>query len=457
MDKSVKISASCLAFVSSCFADAYVRRVRRAKSPSHRVNKTRWTKRGECLISLICVLFLSSFSSAQEKRFITVAQDGSGDFKTITAAIQSLPMFVYQRTVIFVMNGSYNEKIRIDQDYTTLRGESREKTILHYSQLRTDWLAKKDSIGAAVININGDDFILENMTVENTQPQIGPHAFTIYGTGTRTIWLNCNLMSKGGDTVSLWDYKTGMYYHANCYFEGAVDFVCPRGWCFIRDSKFYEVKNTAAIWHAGGDNINQKFVIVNSSFDGVKGFELGRHHYEAQFYLIDCKFSANMSERPIYRVTYPNEPQKERPFNWGPRYYYLNCTSNGNNYDWFNDNLATAAGAPKKTDLTPAWTFDGKWDPESVVGPKLKKYSIDEKKLILEFDEKVTVIGNPILKSKTGKLFSYKTGGGSDTIQLECESIFKKKDLNGLTIQNDGKLLGTLASVNDREAILKIK
>ncbi|MDP2038455.1 MAG: pectinesterase family protein, partial [Ignavibacteria bacterium] len=62
---------------------------------------------------ILLILFLTLSAQAQEKRFITVAQDGSGDFKTITAAIQSLPYFNYQRTVIFVKNGIYNEKFRI--------------------------------------------------------------------------------------------------------------------------------------------------------------------------------------------------------------------------------------------------------------------------------------------------------------------------------------------------------
>lgn len=399
---------------------------------------------------ILFIFFFTLGAQAQEKRFITVAQDGSGDFKTITAAIQSLPYFNYQRTVIFVKNGTYNEKIRIDQDYVSLRGESRDKTILQYSQLRTDWIANKDSTGAAVINLNGDDFVLENMTVENTQPQIGPHAFTIYGTGTRTILLNCNLISKGGDTVSLWDYKTGMYYHANCSFVGAVDFVCPRGWCFIRDSKFYEVKQTAAIWHAGGDNINQKFVIVNSFFDGVKGFELGRHHYEAQFYLIDCIFSDSMSTRPIYRVTYPNEPERERPFNWGPRYYYSDNKSNMQ-LDWNINNLQTAFGSPSKNQITPMWTFDGMWDPESKEGPKVISYQIKDRTLILNLSEKVTVIGKPELSSDSGEKFVYADGAGSDTIRFFADSAVIKNKLVGLKIVS-GSISGTTAGIFERFA-----
>lgn len=397
---------------------------------------------------LVLISFINDYSVAQEKRFITVAADGSGDFKTITAAIQSLPMFNYQRTEIYVKNGIYNEKIRIDQDYISLIGESRDKTILQYSQLRTDWVANKDSIGPAVINLNGDDFILENMTVENTQPQIGPHAFSIYGTGTRTIILNSNIISKGGDTVSLWDYKTGMYYHANCYFEGAVDFVCPRGWCFIRDSKFYEVKKTASIWHAGGDNIKQKFVIRNSSFDGIEGYELGRHHYEAQFYLLDCLFSKSMSKKLIYRVVY-EDSTKNRPFNWGPRYYFFNCQNSGEPIEWIEDNLKTTDTSLRPEDITPRWTFDDKWDPESREGPKIISYRFEQNTLLINFDEKITVIGKPVLESNIGEKFYYVSGGGSDSIRLFTSSSTLNKKLDGLKII-EGDIVGCNAGVFKR-------
>ena len=190
---------------------------------------------------LVPILFFSVPLFPQYKHFISVSKDGSGDFKTITAAVKSLPMFNYERVVIFIKNGVYNEKFRITQDYITLKGENRDSTIIEYNQLRTDWIANEDPKGPAVINIHADDIIIDNLTIENTQPKIGPHAFAIYSDGTRTIIINCNVLSKGGDTVSLWDYKTGMYYHANCKFQGSVDYVCPRGWCFIKDSKFYEL------------------------------------------------------------------------------------------------------------------------------------------------------------------------------------------------------------------------
>lgn len=409
------------------------------------------------LFIVMLALFYSVTLFAKAKNEIVVAADGTGDVKTITEAIQKLPMFNYGRVIIFIKNGIYNEKIRIERDNVTFRGEDREKTIWQYNQIRSEWDKHKDPIGPGVLNIYADDIVVENLTLENTQPEIGPHAFTIYGFGTRTILLNCNLISKGADTVSLWDYKGGMYYHANCYFEGSVDFVCPRGWCFIKDSKFYEHKNTASIWHAGGYDINQKFVIKNSSFDGVPGFELGRHHYEAQFYLLNCSFSKNMSEQEIYRVTYPNEPERNRSYNWGKRNYFYNCSKEGGNPVWLENNLNTAPGSIKPDDITPSWTFDGKWDPETYYVPVIVDYKINNDSLYLYFSEHVTVAGKPVLKSGTGKIFNFHSGSENNTIRFVADSKFNKDDLAGLHIINEDKIIATIATVKERIADFTIR
>jgi pectinesterase len=277
------------------------------------------------------------------------------------------------------------------------------------------------------------------------------HAFAVYGTGTRTIIINCNVLSKGGDTVALWDYKDGMYYHSNCRFKGAVDFVCPRGWCYIKNSQFYQLKQTASVWHAGGYDINQKLVIENSSFDGVKNFQLGRHHYEAQFYFIDCRFSDNLSDKPIYRVTY-SDSTLNRPSNWGERYYFYNCIKEGEVFNWLKNSL-TKNEADK---VSVKWTFDGKWDPESAEGPKVLKYELNGNKLLLFFNELITVINVPVLKSDSERSFFYHSGAGSNTIRFLADSVCTEEDLAGLKIMNNGKLFGTTASVKEREVVLNL-
>ena len=404
-------------------------------------------------LKLVCIVFLIipelSFSAGQPYYDIMVAADGSGDYTTITEAINALPMFNYERIVIYIRNGIYNEKIRIGQNNLTLLGESRDSTVICFNQLRTDWINNKDYIGPAVINIHADDIILENLTIENTQPEIGPHAFAVYGIGTRTILVNCNVLSKGGDTVSLWNYKNGKYYHSNCYFEGSVDFVCPRGWCYIRDSKFYELKKTAAIWHAGSSDRNQRLVICNSYFDGVEGFYLGRHHYDAQFFLLNCSFSENMADIPIFRVLYEKEPERNRPKIFGDRYYYFNCHRTGGDFTWFSDNLQEAENSPGIKDITPEWTFEGRWNPESKEKPNIKSLKIEDKSLILYFNEPLTIRGNLTLKTHTGKVLGYKTGRGRDIIIFTSEDSLTVHDFDKDVMIVNGSIAPVKATVYD--------
>jgi len=129
----------------------------------------------------------------------------------------------------------------------------------------------------------------------------------------------------------------------------------------VCDSKFFgHNRPSASIWHDGSTDKRQKFVIVNSFFDGVENFPLGRNHLDAQFYLIGCRFSTNMADRPFIRP-----PSSPRPWKWGDRHYFYDCHRDGGDYDWFKDNLQSADGAPTPESITPHWTFDGRWDPES--------------------------------------------------------------------------------------------
>jgi pectinesterase len=408
-------------------------------------------KRGIFLLIVLFLILLNSIGNVSYD--ILVAKDGSGQFTSVSEAIESLPMYNYERVVIFIKNGSYNEKLLINRDYITLLGESRDSTLIEFSSLRTDWLANPDFIGPAVINIAADDIILKNISVKNTQPEIGPHAFAIYGTGTRTILINCSVISNGGDTLSLWNYKQGMYYHSNCYFEGSVDMVCPRGWCYIRDSKFYELKETAAIWHAAVTNPNQKLVIVNSTFDGTKGFNLARHHYDAQFFLMNCTFSENMSDKPIEHVVPKDSLSPRRPYFYGDRYYFYNCHSTSKDRNWFSNNPEKWPDGFTPDSVSALKTFDYQWDPENSSPLKIKNIQVKDNQLFLYFDELVGVRGKPIIKDKSGKIYNYFIGSGRDELQFIAESSKqdqKFKENENLNLLN-GDIYSIKASVEERK------
>jgi hypothetical protein len=66
-----------------------------------------------------------------------------------------------------------------------------------------------------------------------------------------------------------------------------------------------------------------------------------------------------MADRPIYLAGDP------ATFQWGLRTFFANDHREGGDYTWFADNLERAPGAPRPEDVTPAWTFGGRWDPEA--------------------------------------------------------------------------------------------
>jgi pectinesterase len=137
--------------------------------------------------------------------------------------------------------------------------------------------------------------------------------------------------------------------------EGGVDFYCPRGWAYAENCTFYANTGPASIWHDGSNNQDFKSVLKNCTFDGYNGFMLGRYHREAQFFLIDCKFSNNMADTPIYRV------QTTNIINWGERIYYYNChRSGGKDFTWYANNLPTGVAA---NDITVNWIFKNNWNP----------------------------------------------------------------------------------------------
>ncbi len=292
------------------------------------------------------------------------------------------------------------------------------------------------------INIVGDDCVLENLTVVNTAGVIGKHAFTIYGTGDRTVILDTDAFSEGNDTVSLWNGKAGRYYHAHCNFRGSVDFVCPRGWCYLTDCSFYEVKPTAAVWHDGRYNQDMKYVLHNCKFDGVQGWNLARHHVDAQFYFIDCTFSNTMArqtnparhlsaeKRAATDADTKRNADLDKQNQWGERAYFFNCHRDGGDFDWFKDNLDQAPGAPKADQIMAAWTFADKWNPERTSGSTITKIAPQE----VTFSEPVTIKGHPLLAYRQGAFADLASGSGTDALvfklpqgatksQVQVESI----------------------------------
>jgi pectinesterase len=319
------------------------------------------------------VILASIGAGAQDRALspspLIVDPKGPGTFRTIQAALDSLPDDAPTTRVILIRAGLYAEKIYVTKRRVALVGEDRKKTRIVFAELRKNWRKDHpDDWGAAVINI-GDtvtDLVIANLTVHNNYGSLHgdhDHQFAIRsgGAATRLSLLSVDVIADGGDTLSLWNTATGMYYLADSYFEGHVDYVCPRGWCYATDSRFFGHNTSASIWHDGNLYEDSKFVIRNSIFDGIPGFALGRNTRDGQFFLLDCFFSKSMADKPIYQAP------GTATFQWPVRAYFSNARREGGPLAWLADNLGLAKGSPRAEDIDARWTFDGRWDPEETL------------------------------------------------------------------------------------------
>jgi pectinesterase len=309
---------------------------------------------------------------------IIVDINGKGNFKSLQEAINSLPDSSTVARTIFIKNGIYSEKIFIAKHNIILEGEDRDKTIITQDIARDEWrCGHADDWGAATMNINGNDITLKNLSIANEYgfhikenriitcaSDSVNHQKLITNSGhqmalrsilaTRLKAINCRFRAYAGDTVSPWNVDNGLFYFKDCVMEGGVDFYCPRGWAWAENCRFFANTGPASIWHDGSKNPDSKTVLKNCRFDGYPGFKLGRYHRDAQFYLINCQFSANMADSDIYLVPTSNTIQ------WGRRVYYYNCHRDGGDYAWHANNLP--AGVEEKN-ITVNWLFDSKWKP----------------------------------------------------------------------------------------------
>jgi pectinesterase len=395
---------------------------------------------------VLATLCPSRFAAAAPRQ-ITVAADGSAEYRTIGAALATIPRDNSGRVAVFVKNGVYYEKVRVAQNRVTLQGESRAGVRLRYNLPRSEYDKRYDHVGPAVLNVFGEDVIVRDLTVENIQSS-PEHAFAIYGQPQRFILDNCDVLGVGGDTLSLWNTAYGMYYHRNCRFTGGVDFVCPRGWCYIRDSQFESASTSAALWHDGHMNLDMKFVVENCKFDGPENFWLGRNHYPSQFYLLDCKFSKNMADKPIGVVSDVSNAPDPSVFE---RKYFRNCHREGGDFAWHANNLDSAPRDEIKRMAempnTAAWTFGGRWDPESEAAPTVTAVETDGDAVYVYFGEDVAGAGNTRVHRADDSTASY--AGGDGTRRLEFRGGVADSTPNRLDPHGD-ELRGTVATLADR-------
>jgi pectinesterase len=188
------------------------------------------------IVSILLVIIIGHICYGQTPTYpssFTVAQDGSGNFKTIQEAIYAVRDLSQQQVTVFIKKGIYREKLVIPSWKTniTLKGESRDSTIITYDDhagkrlaVRDEFL-KQDSIRtytSYTLLIEGNDCRLEHLTVRNTAGRVG-QAVALHVEGDRFSAFNC-ILSANQDTLYAATQNSRQLYD-QCFIEGTTDFI----------------------------------------------------------------------------------------------------------------------------------------------------------------------------------------------------------------------------------------
>ncbi|KYF89576.1 hypothetical protein BE20_00570 [Sorangium cellulosum] len=156
---------------------------------------------------------------------VEVNRDGSGDFTSVQAAINSVARSNTTPTVIRIAPGTYTEKLVVDRPHLTLCGRAgqAETTVLTYRDSASTSNGAGGTLGTSgsfSVNISASDVSVENITFANSTGP-GIQAVALLVSGSRVQFRRCRALGYQ-DTLYV---KNGTQYFRDCYIEGSVDFI----------------------------------------------------------------------------------------------------------------------------------------------------------------------------------------------------------------------------------------
>ena len=243
---------------------------------------------------------------------ITVSNDSKGDYKTIKEALDVIPCDNKKPIKIFIYNGEYKEKLLIDKPFLTIEGESREGTIITFSDYAKMTMPDGELRGTfrtSTVMIDTHDVTVRNLTISN---EAGPgylvgQAIALYVDGDYLEFHNCCILGNQDTLFTGPLPKTplvdngfkgpkehsarikGRQYFKNCYIEGNIDFIFGSATTYFEHCEIFTRNVTK--------REEQESVI------GVKGYVTAASTPEGQEYgyvFYECKFTGDCPCNTVY-------------------------------------------------------------------------------------------------------------------------------------------------------------
>ncbi|GJR49574.1 pectinesterase/pectinesterase inhibitor U1 [Tanacetum coccineum] len=151
---------------------------------------------------------------------VVVAADGSGNYRTVAAAVAAAPSKSSTRYVIRIKAGVYRENVEVPSSKTNIMfmGDGRKNTIITGSKSVKGGATTFESATVAVV---GDGFLATGITFQNTAGAANHQAVALRVGSDLSAFYQCDMLAYQ-DT--LYVHKNRQFY-INCLIAGTVDFI----------------------------------------------------------------------------------------------------------------------------------------------------------------------------------------------------------------------------------------
>ncbi len=179
---------------------------------------------------------------------LTVAQDGSGDYTTVQAAIDAVEEGA--EAVINIKAGTYEGMVKVGKRTSpstkkiALIGEGMDKTIVTAANGKNTIGSGKDVRDYATLGIFAPDFYAQDISFVNAGGKSAGQALALHQDGDRGTYLRCKFSSYQ-DTHRT--KKETRSYYRECVIEGAVDYIYAGGTCWFEQCTLNCVANNSYI------------------------------------------------------------------------------------------------------------------------------------------------------------------------------------------------------------------
>lgn len=311
-------------------------------------------------LSLMLMLIASAFSASADeyKREIYVNKDGSGDYRTITEALEAIRAYMDYTVTVHIANGVYQEKVIIPSWLTNVEfiGESVDSTIItnaHHANIN-----KMGTFRTYTVRVDGCDIIFRNLTIENNAPRLG-QAVALHTEGDCLCFINCRLLGNQ-DTLFIAGRNSRLFFD-HCYIEGTTDFIFGPATALFTECEIRSKADSYITAASTPENVKVGYVFDRcrlTAYPGVSKVYLGRpwRPYGATAY-INCEMGSHITQAGWDNWRNPENEKTARYAEYGSK----GPGASDNRASWAK--TLTAEEADALLDAAKIYTYTSSWQP----------------------------------------------------------------------------------------------